>query len=68
MVDGGIELGSTPGTRFYLGCQMVVDFASATPVTSDFKDPNYPPPNPAINGVNGVDLFIGPILGMQFGE
>jgi hypothetical protein len=68
MADAGIELGSTPGTRFYLGCQLVADFASATPVTSDFKDPNYPAPTPAINGVNGTDLFIGPILGMQFGE
>ena len=26
MIDAGIELGSTPGTRFYLGCQMVADF------------------------------------------
>jgi hypothetical protein len=68
MIDGGIELGSTPGTRFYLGCQFAADFASATPVTSNFTDPNYPPPNPAINGVNGTDIFIGPILGMQFGE
>jgi hypothetical protein len=68
MLDGGIELGSTPGTRFYLGCQFIADFASATPVTSNFTDPNYPQPNPPINGVNGTDIFIGPILGMQFGE
>jgi hypothetical protein len=67
MVDGGIELGSTPGTRFYLGCLLVADFASATPVTTGFTDRNYPPPT-VLNGVNGTDVFIGPILGMQFGE
>ncbi len=67
MADAGIELGSTPGTRFYLGFQFVADFASATAVTTNFSDPNYPPPT-VLNGVNGTDIFIGPILGMQFGE
>jgi hypothetical protein len=65
--DGGIELGSTPGTRFYLGCLLVADFASATTVTTSWTDPNYPPPT-KLNGVNGTDVFLGPILGMQFGE
>jgi hypothetical protein len=76
MIDGGIELGSTPGTRFYLGCLMVVDFASATQIGanpgSNFPT-TFPVPNAAaggagINGVNGTDIFLGPILGMQFGE
>ncbi|MGO8991915.1 MAG: PEGA domain-containing protein [Polyangiaceae bacterium] len=77
MIDAGIELGSTPGTRFYLGCQMVADFASASaisPNTTNYSGNTYPIPNalvpgqPGINGVNGTDIFIGPILGMQFGE
>jgi hypothetical protein len=67
MADAGIELGSTPGTRFYLGFQFLADFASATAISTTFKDPNYPPPT-VLNGVNGTDIFIGPILGMQFGE
>jgi hypothetical protein len=67
MADAGIELGSTPGTRFYLGFQFVADFASATPITTTWTDANYPPPT-VLNGVNGTDIFIGPILGMQFGE
>ena len=34
---------------------------------TSFHDPNYPPPT-QLNIVNGTDVFIGPILGMQFGE
>jgi hypothetical protein len=70
MMDLGIELGSTPGTRFYLGGLLLAEFAGATagkPSTS-FNDPNYPVPASPINVVNGKDVFIGPILGMQFGE
>ena len=35
VIDGGFELGSTPGTRFYLGCLLVADFASATNVSRE---------------------------------
>jgi hypothetical protein len=68
VIDGGIELGSTPGTKFYLGCLMVADFSSATPINTTVKDPNYPSPPNGLNGVNGTDIFIGPIIGMQFGK
>jgi hypothetical protein len=68
MVDAGVELGSTPGTKFYLGCLMVADFAGATPINTSATDPNFPAPPGGINGVNGTDVFVGPILGMQFGE
>jgi hypothetical protein len=69
IVDAGVELGSTPGTRFYLGCLLVADFASATAVSpaTSFSDQNYPAPS-RLNIVNGTDVFFGPILGMQFGE
>ena len=70
MADAGIELGSTPGTRFYVGCLVFAEFAGAVSVnpSSSYKDTNYPAPTPALNAVNGTDVFIGPILGMQFGE
>ena len=70
MMDMGIELGSTPGTRFYLGALLLAEFASATQgkPASSFNDPNYPVPASPINVVNGKDVFIGPVLGMQFGE
>jgi len=69
-MDMGIELGSTPGTRFYLGALLLAEFASATQgkPASSFNDPNYPVPASPINVVNGKDVFIGPVLGMQFGE
>ncbi|HEY2516215.1 MAG TPA: hypothetical protein VGI39_35330, partial [Polyangiaceae bacterium] len=70
MADAGVELGSTPGTRFYVGCLLFAEFAGAVPVnpSSSYKDTNYPAPVPALRAVNGTDVFIGPILGMQFGE
>ncbi len=70
MMDMGIELGSTPGTKFYLGALLLAEFAGAAqgkPATS-FNDPRYPPPTTPINVVNGKDVFIGPVIGMQFGE
>jgi hypothetical protein len=72
MIDGGIELGSTPGTRFYLGCLMVADFgssgsASISPGASSNSSVVVGPPA-VLHGVNGTDVFVGPILGLQFGE
>jgi tetratricopeptide (TPR) repeat protein len=68
-LDAGIELGSTPGSRFYLALQMFVDFAGAVPASAPPSPPgsaNYP--TQQINLVNGNDVFIGPSLGVQFGE
>jgi len=72
VVDGGIELGHTPGTRFYLGAVMVAEFAGAVPAQGDTSlsasgtSSSFPGAN--INVVNGAEIFIGPFLGMQFGE
>jgi hypothetical protein len=68
MVDAGIELGSTPGAKFYLGCLMVADFAGATAVNPTTADPNFAAPAGGLNGVNGTDVFVGPIVGFQFGD
>jgi hypothetical protein len=70
VLDGGIELGSTPGTRFYLGALMTATFYSATQASGLGNSLNtaYPTPNPAPNLVSGAEVFIGPILGLQFGE
>jgi hypothetical protein len=70
LMDAGLVLGETPGTRFYLGCQLVAEFSSGTQVSpsSSFSDPRYPPPSSAINVANGKDVFLGPIVGWQFGE
>lgn len=67
--DVGIELGKTPGARFYLGLQMFADFAGEVPASAPPSAPgsvNFP--TPQIDLVHGTDVFIGPSLGLQFGE
>jgi hypothetical protein len=70
LMDAGILLGNTPGSRFYLGCQLVAEFSGGAQVSpsSSFNDPRFPPPSSAINVANGKDVFVGPILGFQWGE
>lgn len=68
-IDGGIELGSTPGTRFYLGMLVLAEFAkgvSAAGVSPASPPSNFPPPQ--IELVHGTDVFIGPILGVWWGS
>ncbi len=69
--DGGIELGNTPGTRFYLGVLFLAELSGH--VSSDIPATNPTTgqvnfPNPQINVVTGPEFYIGPILGIQFGE
>ncbi len=66
--DGGVEIGSTPGAHMYLGWMFELDVASATPSNPSLYDPpQYPAPT-QLNVVNGVDLFFGPLLGVQLGQ
>jgi hypothetical protein len=69
-IDGGIELGNTPGTRFYLGMLFLAEFAghvgAGIPPTGPTAPVNFP--NPQINIVSGAEFYLGPILGIQFGE
>ena len=69
IMDGGIELGRTPGSRFYLGAMLKLEFANgaqsgaSSPPTSGVPAPTHP-----LDLANGTDVFFGPILGVQFGE
>ncbi len=68
-VDAGIELGQTPGSRFYLGLQIFADFAGDVPASASPSSPGSVKfPTPQIDLVRGTDVFIGPSLGVQFGE
>jgi len=73
-IDAGIELGRTPGTRFYLGAILMAEFASPTAAQgvnntqTDQNSGNGPFPAANINVVNSTEIYIGPVLGMQFGE
>jgi hypothetical protein len=69
-IDGGIELGSTPGTRFYLSLLFLAEFSRSVsagiPPTPAGAPINFP--SPQINVVTGPEFYLGPMLGMQFGE
>jgi hypothetical protein len=69
VMDGGVELGGTPGTRFYLGAMMLLEFAGGAQATASPNISSGPPaPKGPIDLANGTDIYFGPILGMQFGE
>jgi hypothetical protein len=72
LMDGGILLGSTPGTKFYLGVQAWLDFA---PTLATGPDTRTPIPNEAFKSpgrgillVDGTQFYVGPTLGLQFGH
>jgi hypothetical protein len=60
--DAGLLLGSTPGAKFHVGVTASLEF---------FGSPMEPiPVKPPVSGFtveHGVQLFIGPTLGVQFG-
>jgi hypothetical protein len=69
VLDGGIEIGHTPGTRFYVGALMTAEFAGvveASGVNAQSGTAAFPVANIAV--VRSTEVFIGPFLGMQFGE
>jgi hypothetical protein len=88
-VDAGVLLGSTPGTKFFIGAQLLAELAgsSSTKVSqstaqasvggsvasnglSGLTSGNLPslPGSKQINVVNGPEVFLGPVIGIQFGQ
>lgn len=73
LFDLGITLGSSPGTKFYVGGTMMLDMrghveapaktrnvavnGAATPVT-------FPP----VSLASGLGVYVGPVIGLQFGH
>ena len=72
VMDGGILLGSTPGTKFFIGAQAWIDFAPTIVTGPDtfIPLPNdaYKHPGRGITVVDGTQVYIGPVLGLQFGH
>ena len=74
LFDGGMLLGSTPGTRFYLGLQAWVDFAPTVYVGPDPSAAQGVFPASAffkggtLKLVGGPQLYVGPTLGVQLGH
>jgi hypothetical protein len=71
LFDASLLLGSTPGTKFQLGALAMVEFYG-DPVMTDAQSPDsvggYPLGRPALQVAKGTEVFIGPVLGLQFGE
>jgi hypothetical protein len=72
VVDAGLLLGSTPGTKFTLGVMAWVELSQSKSADA------WTPPFPATGAVRvqprsqelvtGAQFFIGPTLGLQFGR
>ncbi len=72
LMDGGILLGSTPGTKFYLGVQAWLDFAPTLVVGPDTQTPvpnnAFKRPGRGVAVFDGTQLYVGPTLGVQWGH
>ncbi|RYE92034.1 MAG: PEGA domain-containing protein [Myxococcales bacterium] len=82
MLDGGIMLGSTPGSKFYLGAMMIMEFLSSAK-TASAADSKYngftDAPGGTLTGgkipvgterrlAEHTQVFFGPVIGGQFGQ
>jgi hypothetical protein len=71
--DGGIQLGSTPGARFYLGAFLFIESAHTLTLNRDLSalgvDPTLVPAElKTLSIYQGRQYFFGPILGISFGH
>jgi hypothetical protein len=67
--DGGILFGSSPGAKFFLGLHSWLDFPPGDiQVGPDLSETPLSRPNRAYGVVDSVQLFIGPVLGLQVGH
>lgn len=73
-MDGGIIIGSTPGTKFTLGLNAWIDFPPSDVIvgpdtkTTALPDSAFRAPGRGIYVVEGTQFFVGPSLGLQFGH
>ncbi len=69
--DASLLLGSTPGTKFQLGALGMVEFYGDG-LSTGAQPPDTvggtPFARPASQVVKGTEIFIGPVIGLQFGE
>jgi hypothetical protein len=72
-IDGGIQLGSTPGARFYIGAFALIEQAHDLPLTRNLSalgvDPTLIPAElTKVTVYRGRQVFYGPLLGIAFGH
>ena len=71
LFDAGLLLGSTPGTKFELGALAVVELYGDPVVTEGQaadRVRTVDVPRPGVQVARGTEVFIGPMIGLQFGE
>jgi hypothetical protein len=72
MFDGGLLLGSTPGTKFQLGVLTMIEFYGDDPIVTEASNEDNVQGlaygHPSLQVMRGTEVFIGPVLGLQFGE
>ncbi|HEY5961606.1 MAG TPA: PEGA domain-containing protein [Polyangiaceae bacterium] len=72
-IDGGIQLGSTPGARFYIGAFVMIEQAHDLPLTRNLSalgvDTSFIPAElTQMKVYQGRQVFYGPLLGIAFGH
>jgi hypothetical protein len=71
-MDGGVLIGSTPGAKFFFGVQSWIDFAPKLVAGPDTMTPipneAFTEPGRGIKIVDGMQFYLGPVLGVQFGH
>lgn len=74
--DGGVLIGSSPGTKLYLGVILSIELAPEdsrvrridTTLGRDAMGQPVPYGTPAVNIAPGTQVHFGPVLGFQFGS
>jgi PEGA domain len=71
MFDGGMLVGNSPGAKFFLGVVALVDFAPTLYWGPDGQAP-FPAsdlyPGRGLKAISGIQFYVGPSLGLQFGH
>ena len=73
MFDLGITLGSSPGTKFFLGGTMLMDMRGQinTPAQTRSVSVNGTTTSvtfPPVSLSSGLGVYVGPVIGLQFGH
>ena len=73
VADGGILLGSTPGAKFFIGAQMMIDFPPDDVVKGPDTIAQLPDNAYRVSGrgffmTEGPQISFGPTLEVQFGH
>jgi hypothetical protein len=72
-MEAGLLLGSTPGAKLFVGAHAWIDFPGEDTVAgpesiSALSDASFRAPNRGVIITSGTQFFVGPVLGVRFGQ